>query len=223
MKTGRNRGFNQDALTSRFTDWINNSVGAIMFFNSRSALLQTISSINFINYSDNNVFKAAKAFANQKQYWSDFKFLFNSDFLKERRGGLRFNVSESDIADMAREGGARGVLSKILRAGFLPTQAADSFAIASGGATFYRNRLNKYKKEGLSEKKAQEKAFLDFREVAEEAQQSSRPDRISSQQAGTLGRIILAFANTPAQYARLTKKALSDAVNNRGSRIEKYI
>ena len=220
MKTGRNRGYNKDALVGRFTDWINNSVGAIMFFQMRSALLQTISSINFINYSDNNIFKAAKAFGNQKQYWADFKFLFNSDFLKERRGGLRFNVSESDIADMAKEGGARGVLSKILQAGFLPTQTADSFAIASGGATFYRNRLNKYKKEGLSEKEAQEKAFLDFREVAEEAQQSSRPDRISAQQAGSLGRIILAFANTPAQYARLTKKALSDAVNNRGNRKE---
>jgi len=220
MKTGRNRGYNKDALVGRFTDWINNSVGAIMFFNMRSALLQTISSINFINYSDNNIFKAAKAFGNQKQYWADFKFLFNSDFLKERRGGLRFNVSESDISDMAKEGGARGVISKILQAGFLPTQTADSFAIASGGATFYRNRLNKYKKEGLSEKEAQEKAFLDFREVAEEAQQSSRPDRISAQQAGSLGRFILAFANTPAQYARLTKKALSDAVNNRGSRKE---
>jgi len=220
MKTGRNRGYNKDALVGRFTDWINNSVGAIMFFNMRSALLQTISSINFINYSDNNIFKAAKAFGNQKQYWSDFKFLFNSDFLKERRGGLRFNVSESDIADMAKQGGARGVISKILQAGFLPTQTADSFAIASGGATFYRNRLNKYKKEGLSEKEAQEKAFLDFREVAEEAQQSSRPDRISAQQAGSLGRFILAFANTPAQYARLTKKALSDAINNRGSRRE---
>jgi hypothetical protein len=220
MKTGRNRGYNKDAIVGRFTDWINNSVGAIMFFNMRSALLQTISSINFINYSDNNIFKAAKAFGNQKQYWSDFKFLFNSDFLKERRGGLRFNVSESDIADMAKQGGARGVISKILQAGFLPTQTADSFAIASGGATFYRNRLNKYKKEGLSEKEAQEKAFLDFREIAEEAQQSSRPDRISAQQAGSLGRFILAFANTPAQYARLTKKALSDAVNNRGSRRE---
>lgn len=253
MKTGRNRGFNNDSLTGRFTDWINNSVGAIMFFNMRSALLQTISSVNFINYSDNNIFKAAKAFGNQKQYWSDFKFLFNSDFLKERRGGLRFNVSESDIADMAKEGGARGVLSKILQAGFLPTQAADSFAIASGGATFYRNRINALVKEEYNnrinkyladarstnqrvsakeikrkvdselkeiEKKAQEQAFLDFREVAEEAQQSSRPDRISAQQAGSLGRIILAFANTPAQYARLTKKALSDAVNNRGSRIE---
>jgi hypothetical protein len=194
-----------------------------MFFNTRSAVLQTISSINFINWSDNNIYQAGKAFANQPQYWKDFKFLFNSDFLKERRGGLRFNVSESEIADAAKKGGARGVISKILQAGFLPTQVADSFAIASGGATFYRNRLNAYLKETdvdgnkiYTEAEAQEKAFLDFREIAEESQQSSRPDRISAQQAGPLGRTILAFANTPAQYARLTKKAASDLINGRG-------
>jgi len=216
MKTGRNKPFRSDTLAGRVTDWLNNSVGAIMFFNTRSAVLQTISSINFVNWSDNNIYQAGKAFANQPQYWKDFKFLFNSDFLKERRGGLRFNVSESEIADMAKKGGARGVISKILQAGFLPTQAADSFAIASGGATFYRNRLNSYIKEGLTEAEAQEKAFQDFREIAEESQQSSRPDRISAQQAGALGRTILAFANTPAQYARLTKKAASDLINGRG-------
>ena len=216
MKTGRNKPFTSDSLAGRVTDWLNNSVGAIMFFNTRSSVLQTISSINFVNWSDNNIYQAGKAFANQPQYWKDFKFLFNSDFLKERRGGLRFNVSESEIADAAKKGGARGVISKILQAGFLPTQMADSFAIASGGATFYRNKVKSYIKEGLTETEAQEKAFLDFREIAEESQQSSRPDRISAQQAGPLGRTILAFANTPAQYARLTKKAASDLINGRG-------
>ena len=187
-----------------------------MFFNTRSAILQTISAVNFINFSDNNPLAATKALSNQKQYWSDFLKLFNSDFLVDRRDGLRLNVNESDIADMAKKNGARGVISEILKAGFLPTQLADSFAIASGGATFYRNRLNRYLKEGVDPKKAEEMAFTDFREIAEESQQSSRPDRISAQQAGPLGRIILAFANTPAQYARLMKKAVSDLKNNRG-------
>jgi len=101
---------------------------------------------------------------------------------------------------------------------------ADSFAIAAGGATFYRNRLNTYLKqtdaEGnklYTEAEAQEKTFLDFRETAEETQQSSRPDRISMEQAGPLGRTILAFANTPAQYTRKMKKAALDIKNGRGS------
>ncbi len=216
MKSGRNRNFQGDTLTGRFTDWVTGSIGTIMFFNTRSALLQTISSINFINFTDNNVLAAGKAFANQKQYWSDFMTLMNSDFLKERRGGLRINVSEADIADMAKKGGAKGVINKLLEFGFTPTQIADSFAIASGGATFYRNRIKTYKKQGMTDVEAEAQAFVDFRETAEESQQSSRPDRISMQQAGPLGRLVLAFANTPAQYARLIKKAASDLKNGRG-------
>ncbi len=218
MKTGSNRGFKGDTLTGRFIDWINNSVGAIMFFNMRSAVLQTISSINFVNFTDNNPLKAAAAFGNQPQYWGDVMFLMNSDYLVERRNGLKINVSEADIAEIAAESKnkAKAFISKILKLGFLPTQIADSFAIASGGATFYRNRYKSLKKEGLSDKEAEAQAFQDFREIAEESQQSSRPDRISQQQAGPMGRIILAFANTPAQYARLMQKAASDLKNRRG-------
>ena len=218
MESGRNRSYGGDALTSRLTDWISNSVGAIMFFNTRSAVLQTISSINFINWSDNNLLAAAGAFANQKQYWSDFTKLMNSDFLKDRRGGLKINVNESDIAEMAAtsKNKAKGVISGLLKLGFLPTQIADSFAIASGGSTFYRNRIKSLMKEGMTKAEAEKQAMIDFSETAEESQQSSRPDRISQQQAGPLGRMILAFANTPAQYARLTKKAILDLKNRRG-------
>ena len=218
MKTGSNRGFKGDTLTGRFIDWINNSVGAIMFFNMRSAVLQTISAVNFVNWSDNNPLKAAAAFANQLQYWKDVMKLMNSDYLVERRNGLKINVSEADIAEIAAESKnkAKAFISKILKLGFLPTQIADSFAIASGGATFYRNRYKSLKKEGLSDKEAEAQAFQDFREIAEESQQSSRPDRISKQQAGPMGRVILAFANTPAQYARLMQKAASDLKNRRG-------
>ena len=218
MQTGRNRSFGTDTITGRFTDWLTNSVGAIMFFNTRSAVLQTISAINFINFSDNNVLKAGQAFANQGQYWKDFVKLFNSPFLLDRRSGIKLNVNEADIAEMAKGPGnsARNVIAGLLKLGFLPTQIADSFAIASGGASFYRNRIKALMKEGLSQAEAEESAFRDFREIAEESQQSSRPDKISQQQAGPLGRIVLAFANTPAQYARLIKKAASDLKNGRG-------
>jgi hypothetical protein len=216
MKTGKNRNFDGDSLTGRFLDWLNGSTGAIMFFNTRSAVLQTISAVNFINWSDNNIFKASAAFANQPQYWKDFVKLFNSDFLRERRDNLTININESDIAEMANKGGVKGAISYILQKGFLPTQFADSFAIASGGSTFYRNRIKTYLKEGMSQKEAEEKAFDDFREATEESQQSSRPDRISQQQAGPLGRVVLAFANTPSQYARIIKKASMDLAAGRG-------
>ena len=37
-----------------------------------------------------------KAFANQKQYWSDFMTLMNSDFLVDRRNGLKINVYQAN-------------------------------------------------------------------------------------------------------------------------------
>ena len=218
MKSGRNRGFGGDALTGRFTDWISNSIGTIMFLNSRSAVLQTISAVNFINWSDNNLYAAAKAFANPKQWSKDFMTLMNSPFLIERRNGLKIDVNESEIADLANTSTnkAKAIMGQLLKAGFLPTQIADSFAIASGGASFYRNRINSLVKAGYTTAEAEKIAMRDFRETATESQQSSDPSRISQQQAGPLGRIVLAFANTPAQYARLTKKAVLDIKNGRG-------
>jgi hypothetical protein len=217
METGRNKSYGSDSLAGRFTDWINGSTAGIMFLNIRSAALQTLSAFNFINFGDNNIFAAGKAFANQSQYWKDFKTLYNSDFLTERRGDLKININEADIADAAQENGAKGAISKLLKFGFKPTVAVDGFAIASGGASFYRNRIKALIKGGMDPVAAEKQAMRDFRETAEESQQSSRADKISSQQAGELGRIVLAFANTPSQYARLMKKAARDLKNGRGN------
>ena len=219
MKSGKNRSFTGSRLSNKVLDYINASNGAIMFFNMRSAILQTISSINFMNWSFNNPIKAGRAFANQPQYWADFMELMNSDFLRDRRNGLRINISESEIADAAKTSGnkAKAVLNYILQKGFLPTQFADSFAIATGGATFYRNRINDLmQNENMTEAEAKKIAMQEFREISEESQQSSRPDKISQQQASDLGRLILMFANTPMQYARLQKRALQDLIKGRG-------
>ena len=68
----------------------------------------------------------------------------------------------------------------------------------------------------MRDKKRKEKAMLDFQETAESTQQSAREDLISQQQAGPLGRLILAFQNVTMQYTRLMKKALSDLYYGRG-------
>ena len=218
MKSGSNRPLGGDRVSNQILDWLNNSVGAIMFLNTRSAVLQTISAVNFINWGDNNILKAGKAFANQKQFWGDFLTLMNSDYLLERRDGLKINVSESEIAD-AVEGSKNKVnaaISFLLNKGFVFTRYADSFAIASGGATFYRNRTEALVKQGMDRKAAEEQAFNDFRAIAEENQQSSSPMRISQQQRSLIGRIILQFGNTQLQYVRIQKRAVQDLVNKRG-------
>ena len=226
IKAGKNRLiFNSDSgskLENRVLDYINNSTGAIMFFNTRSAVLQTLSAANFLNFKENNPLAAGKAFANQPQYWKDFSKLMNSDYLVDRRQGIKLNVAEAEIADAVHDqtNKPKAALNYILRKGFLPTQFADSFAIASGGATYYRNRIKMYEKQGLTTVEAEKKAYLDFMDTAEKSQQSSKAQRISMQQASNLGRVVLAFANTPSQYLRLTQKATSDLLNNRGSKTE---
>ena len=218
IKTGRNRPFGTDRVTNAFMNWTNDAVGTIMFFNTRSALLQMISFANYINWSDNNFASATARFLDQPQFWKDFAFIFNSDYLKQRRSGLRIDVNADELTSAAANSRNkfRAAISAILKKGFLPTQIADSLAISIGGASFYRNRINKYLKEGLTQEEAETKAFSDFSELTQAAQQSSRPDRISMQQAGPLGRVILAFQNTPMQYTRLIKKAVLDLKNGRG-------
>jgi hypothetical protein len=189
-----------------------------MFFNTRSAILQQISAVNFINLSDNNPIKAAAAVANIDQYAKDIAAIFNSDYLKERRGGLKTDVNAADLADAIRKGGVKGLHAKLLQLGFSLTQIGDSIAISLGGATFYRNRLNTYLKQGLDQASAEKKAFLDFQEISEETQQSARPDRLAKQQTDVIGRVFLAFQNTPMQYTRLTVKAAKDLIAGRGDR-----
>ena len=218
MKSGSNRPIGGNRVTEGLLTWLNNSVGAVMFLNTRSALLQTISAVNFINLSDNNIVKAGVAFANQPQFWKDFMTLMNSDYLVERRNGLKINVSESEIADAVKESKnkPKAAIAFLLSKGFVMTRFADSFAIASGGSTFYRNRLEALKKQGLSDADAKIQAFEDFKAIAEESQQSSSPSKISQQQASAAGRVILAWANTPMQYARIQKRAAQDLINGRG-------
>ena len=218
MEYGTNRSSGMSRQVNNWLNWVNNSVGAIMFFNFRSAALQTLSSFNFMNWSDNNPLKAGMAFANQKQFWNDFAYIFNHPTLKQRRSGMDIDVNAAEIAQ--RVGSSKNpvsaALNYLLQIGFTPTRMADSFAIAVGGASMYRNRINTYMKKGLDKKAAEEKAFLDFQEISEATQQSARPDMVSQQQAGPLGRLVLAFQVTPMQYARLIKRSAQDLAAGRG-------
>tara|TARA_R110001592_G_C12960866_1_gene732280 strand:- start:56 stop:922 length:867 start_codon:yes stop_codon:yes gene_type:complete len=68
----------------------------------------------------------------------------------------------------------------------------------------------------MTQQEADAQAMLEFREKAEESQQSSDPMRISQQQSSDAGRLILAYANTPMQYARMQKRAFQDLAAGRG-------
>jgi hypothetical protein len=216
METGQNRKKGKDKEFNSAMNWINQSVGAVMAINMRSAILQQMSIVNYMNWNFNNPIKMGIAMANVPQFMKDYMMILNSDFLKERRGGMAIEVNLADIADSNPGNLFLRLNKKVLELGFKPTQWGDSNAIAFGGATWYRNRYNQLVEQGVSESEANSQAMLEFQEVSETAQQSSRVDKVSRQQASDIGRLILAFANTPLQYARETRKATSDLVNGRG-------
>ena len=224
MKTGSNRPVfvgSGSRIVNEMMDWLNSSVGAVMFLNMRSGLLQLISNVNFINWGDNNIYNAAKAFTS-KDYFPTVLKLLNSDYLVNRRDGLKINVNEAELADAGRQGGIKGMINYILDKGFAITRIMDSVAIATGGATFFinrkqslQNRVNSETGKLYTEQEADAKTFDDFYAIAEETQQSSNPSRISQQQASLAGRVILSFQNVTMQYNRKTKKSIQDLYNRR--------
>ena len=153
--------------------------------------------------------------------------LMNSDYLTDRRNGLKLNISESEIANAAKtsKNKAKAALNYILEKGYAPTKYADSFAIASGGAMFYRNRVRDLVKNGVVDSpskprkytlaEAEAQALKEWKNTSEMSQQSSDPSKISQQQSTDVGRIILQYVNTPMQYARLQKRDIQDMVNKR--------
>ena len=224
MRTGSNRPVfvgGGARIVNEMLDWLNSSVGAVMFLNMRSGLLQLISNVNFINWGDNNIYDAAKAFVS-KDYFPTVLKLMNSDYLVNRRDGLKINVNEAELTDAGRKGGVKGMINYLLDKGFAITRIMDSVAIATGGATFFinrkkslQNRVNKETGELYTEAEAEQQAFDDFYAIAEETQQSSNPSKISAQQASFAGRIILSFQNVTMQYNRKTKKSIQDLYNRR--------
>ena len=216
-----------NAPVGAFMNYMNNTIGVTMFFNMRSAALQTISFMNFLNTSDNNPLAAGQALLNIGQFKEDFFTLWNSPYLKDRREGMLTNLQEQEIVDLATKWNysntadfINAIMSYLLKIGFGPTRVMDSFAIAFGGTTFYRNRINTYKKDGFNEEKSVEKAHFDWFVLAEESQQSGDPSKISFNQADMLGRLTLAFQNTPLQYGRIMKMKAVDIAKGRGNLLE---
>lgn len=218
MVSGKNRSQGKDKITNAWLSWVTGSTGTIMFLNTRSAALQLIGAVNFLNFRDNNPLAAGKAFANQPQYWEDFALIWNSNKMKERRGGLKEDVAAAEIANAAATSKNKpgAAISYLLKIGYTPTQLADSFAIASGGAPYYRNRVKSYLKEGDTQTEAENKAWQDFSKVSDETQQSADPRDISKQQASGAGRLLLTFQNTAMQQSRIVKKSFLDLKNGRG-------
>ena len=210
MKAGRNRLSAEPQ--NPFLKWAQRAVSTTLAWNMRSGLLQLLSTVNYIGLPGNTFGSALGAVTNIPQYRKDIQFLKNSPYIKDRQETSKFDVLAEELS------GRDSWIDKVFSGkwgGFSVTKWGDRNAIAYGGATFYRNRLNALKKEGLSEKEAQKQAYNEFVEYSESAQQSADPANISQIQSTDTGKLFFAFANTPFQYARKAKRAVQDVVKGR--------
>ena len=198
MKTGKNNKGVLDGTTSKWNNWATGSVGTIMFFNFRSAALQMMSVGNYAFETKS----PGKFFAQMfnPSTWAAAKELYNDPYLQERRARAGFDVNANEMADLMESSKDFGTFTKkVLNLGFKATSLVDSMAIAMGGAAFM-------KAEGGKTPESMRK----WKEATEEAQQSSRPDRVSQWQTEGVSKFILAFANTPQQYFRMSQKAFRE-------------
>ena len=192
-----NDGRGTDPLTGKWDKWATGAVGATMFLNAKSAALQLISASNYM--LETNPLKFMGNVANLPQLKADMKMLWNDPFLKERRARAGYDVNLEELANSLNADDMGEGIRKLLNKGFVLTSSMDSAAITLGGAAYYRT----LRQQG----KSHEEAIKQWREKSEEAQQSSRADWVSQQQKSGASKYILAFANTPMQYFRLSQKA----------------
>ena len=198
MSSGKNSGSSTDATTQKWNDWALGSVGTIMFLNFRSAALQMMSVMNYGLESKSPGSFVSSFFS--PDTWAEAKKLYSSGYLTERRKRAGYDVNLNEMMGYINSSKNFGDFTKrVLNKGFIATSAVDSMAIAMGGAAFIKAQ----QKAGVS----RSEAIKQWKEKTEEAQQSARPDRVSQWQTEGISKFILAFANTPQQYFRLSQKA----------------
>ena len=217
MKNGTNRKEGMDRNTAAATQWVSNSVGAIMWMNVRASSFQLLSMFNYINWQENNIFAIGQRVLDVKQLSKDIHTILTSPKIKQRFAGEGRGIEESEIAAALRNSRNKpqALLQYLLKIGFTFTRAADALAIGLGGAPYYRNNVIAFEKQGFSKEEAEAKAWEKFSETTEKFQQSSDPRLLSPDQATTMGRWILSFQNTPGQYTRSMVKDMKDFVNRR--------
>ncbi len=198
---------------------INRTTGVTMFLNTRSALMQLISSMNYVNTTFNNPVKASAAIANQPQYWKDVVKLWKSDYLSARRNTQSIDISESELQAASSKGGIGGVIDLLLSKGYVMTKTSDGLAQALGGATWYRNYVKDLMKKDptLDIEAAEVMADMEFPKISRRVQQSSDPALTSKNQTSLLGRSLLQYATTQQQYVRRAQQDLQDLLAGRGS------
>ena len=144
METNRIRSSRLADWEERLIDFTRGGVSNVMFWNGRSAALQLISFANYIDMVNNNPYEASISLGNREQYLKDWKAIFQSDYLKDRRGGMNTDIPQAELQRIYEEKSTVGLYKWFMKNGFALTQLGDSIAIATGGAMYLGTMRRKY-------------------------------------------------------------------------------
>ena len=146
METNRIRSARLADWENNLINWTRGSVSNVMFWNGRSAGLQLISMFNYIDALENNPYQAALSIKDGKQLAKDVRLIWNSDYIKSRRGGMQTDIEQAELERLAEDPGGTliGLYRSLLRKGFTLTQIGDSVAITTGGAVYLGTMRRKY-------------------------------------------------------------------------------
>ena len=214
--TGKTEQARSTPESRGFTKWLNWTVGGVMFFNTRSAILQLISIWNYwvenpAHFSEGGK-KKNKAL--RKKMGARIK---DSAWVKNRAQG-KTDVILDEIFNESTEGNNKfeRTIDKAIKKGYTLTKLGDMQAILRGGVKWSTGYAAELMENGMTEEEAIEAAYTEFVAKAEETQQSARQSRLGKSQTTPFGKVFLAFQNTPMQYARKVSRALRD-INAEGT------
>ena len=146
METNRIRSARLADWENNLINWTRGSVSNVMFWNGRSAGLQLISMFNYIDALENNPYQAALSIKDGKQLAQDVRLIWNSDYIKSRRGGMQTDIEQAELQRLSEDPGGTilSLYRKFLRKGFTLTQIGDSLAITIGGSVYLGTMRRKY-------------------------------------------------------------------------------
>jgi len=214
ITNSRTYGMKPESYQMWFEKYIRGSQGLIMFLNTKSAMLQLVSSANYMAEMGPDYLR----YANEIKR-SDIKEITNSPYIKNRLEGTAGDVLMDELIN-GKGNLAQDMFSKTAKFGYSLTKGADATAIVLGGVPYYVAKRQMYIEKGMSPEQAKKKAMVDFIKISEKGQQSKMLSRLSSQQISSLPKTILAFANVPLQYNRIMYQAALDIKNGRGNPIK---
>ena len=194
--TGSNNRSNNPESVTALDKWLTRTIGNIMFFNPRSAILQQVSMLNF---AVGDPISYAKAAGDVKASKEAFQIIWNSDFLKDRQAG-KTDVVVDELFKQKGDTQFTQAIDRLGQQGYFLTKKSDAFAIAAGGAPWLAAKL----KENGGDVDA---AMKEFEILANESQQSTSPDRLGRDQTHPTGRYLLAFTNATQQFNRIMAKS----------------